>query len=510
MDSNSKYSSAVSLGIKSFKDLKLNVLTSKYFKRTTKALMSLAMVSTVFAEFSIAQQVPPVSTVLDQSPIKTDEKFLIELFNYEEVAYSQSKKTEIGDQLKLTSRFRYQFNENGWVSAGFSTRPEQNRFNNKTSQFEVRSGYTYNQFTAQIDLELNTNDDQGGITFGPDLDSENTFLLYNFNKRLQMIFFPFNFNGEVGVEFNTNDVTRVYFVDGAPSVINPIPNGNERLASKTIPGFELRYNKFNENREGHSFYVGLGSASYLYPNDPGFDITQATGATSWARREDIGYKMGALLKNSDTFTSLQFVGHTADAETGSLLKSAGSFYSLNQMGRIIFEAEVTASQGGERPYRLNRSFNWFETESYFGSDIRQRVYSDNTGNPHDWLGKWGYAGSLKVGMAQNGYTPYLSYKFQDENFVYRDRESAHILRTNDDSQSHGGLHRLGIGAYIYKDNFIINPRFEYLIASNDVFSDRNDITQERIVSGFKNQDFYVFINVAYFYDKRTGPRTFRL
>ena len=115
-----------------------------------------------------------------------------------------------------------------------------------------------------------------------------------------------------------------------------------------------------------------------------------------------------------------------------------------------------------------------------------------------------------MGMAQEGFTPYLSYKFQDENFVYRDRESAHILRTNDDAQSHGGLHRLGFGAYIYKDNFIINPRFEYLIASNDVFSDRNDITQERIVSGYKNQDFYVFINVAYFYDKRTGPRTFRL
>lgn len=478
---------------------------------TKSASISCLMLSLfLHAPIARAQQAPAVSTVLDQSPTKTEEKFVIELFNYEEYGYSQSKKTEIGDQLRLTSRFRYQFNENGWVSAGFSTRPEQNRFNNKTSQFEVRSGYTYDAFTAQIDLELNTNDNQGGITFGPDLDSENTFLLYNFNKRFQVIFYPFNFNGEVGVEFNTNDVTRIYFVDGAPAVINNPPTENERLAMKTIPGFELRYNNFDENRKGNSFYAGLGSASYLFPNDPNFDITTAAGATSWSRQEDIGYKLGALLTAENTFTSFQFVGHTEDAQTGSLLKSAASLYSLNRFGRVMLEVEGTASEGGANPYRLNRSFNWFETEGPLGADVQQRVYKDTAGNLHNWVGEWGFATSLKLGVVQKDYTPYVSYKYQDENFVFRDRESAHVLRTNDESESHGGLHRIGFGAYIYKDNFIINPRFEYLVAANDVFSDRNSITEERIVSGFKSQDFFVFINVAYFFDKRTGPRTFRL
>jgi hypothetical protein len=457
-----------------------------------------------------AQQAPPVSTVLDQSPIKTEETFVMELFNYEEYGYSQSKKTEIGDQLRLTSRFRYQFNENGWMSAGFSTRPEQNRFDNKTSQFEIRSGYSFAGFTAQIDLELETNDDEGGITFGPDLDSENTFLLYNFNKYFQMIFFPFNFNGEVGVEFNTNDVTRIYFVDGAPSVINNPPTADERLGMKTIPGFEFRYNDFDENRHGYSFYLGLGTASYLFPNDPNFDITTAVGATSWSRREDFGYKFGALLTSPKTFTSFQYVGHTEDAETGSLLKSAASLYTLNRLGNIMIEFEGTASEGGAKPYRLNRSFTWFETEGPLGADIQQRIYKDTAGNLHNWVGKWGYAGSLKLGLIQDGYTPYFSYKFQDENFVFRDRESAHTLRTNDESASHGGLHRIGVGAYFYKDNFIINPRFDYMVAQNSVFSDRNSITEERIVSGFKKQDFVIFINVAYFFDKRTGPRTFRL
>jgi hypothetical protein len=447
-----------------------------------------------------AQQAPPVSTVLDQSPVKTDEKFLVELFNYEEYAYSQSKKTEIGDQLKLTSRFRYQFNEHGWTSLGFSTRPFENRFDNKTNQF----------FTAQIDLDLNTNDDEGGITFGPDIDSENTFLSYNFKEKFQVLFYPFNFNGEVGVEFNTNDVTRIFFVDDAPSVINVTPNPDDRIIMKTIPGFELRYMDFDENRTGVSAYVGLGAASYLYPNDPDFDITDTASGSSWSRQEDIGYKLGGLYRDTFNFISFQYVGHTKDDETGSLLKSAASVYSLNQIGTIMVEAEGTASQGGVQPYRLSRETNWFEIGDPIGADAQQRVYKDRNGDLQNWVGEWGFAGSLKLGLIQKGYTPYLSYKYQDENFVFRDRESAHLLRTNDESQSHGGLHRIGFGAYIYKDNFIINPRFEYLLASNDVFSDRNDVTQETIVSGFTNHDFFIFINVAYFFDKRTGPRTFRL
>ncbi len=458
-----------------------------------------------------SQQAPPVSTVLDQSPVKTQEKFLMELFNYEEVGYSQSKKTEIGDQVKLTSRFRYQFNEHGWTSIGFTTLPDQNRFDNKTSQFELRAGYNLGAFIGQIDLDLNTNDDEGGITFGPDLDSENTFLSYTFNEKYQILFFPFNFNGRVGVEFGTNDVTRIFFVDGTPSNILVTPNPEDRVAMKTIPGLELRYFDFDdENKQGVTAYVGLGSASYLYPNDPDFEITDTASGSSWARREDIGYKFGGLFRNPDNFISFQFVGHTEDKETGSLLKSAASIYSLNRVGQFMIEAEGVATEGGAQPYRLDRSTNWFQISDPIGADSQQRVYKDRNGELQNWVGEWGFATSFKFGLIQKDYTPYLSYKYQDENFIFRDRESAHNLRTADESNSHGGLHRIGFGAYFYKDNFIINPRFEYLLASNDVFSKRNDVTEEAIASRFTNRDFLIFINVAYFFDKRTGPRTFRL
>lgn len=453
----------------------------------------------------------PVSTVIEQSPIQTTEKFSIEAFNYEEYAYSNSKKTEVGDQVELTTRFRYQFNENGWASLGFSTVPEENRFENKTSDFEVRAGYNFKKLFVQVDLTLNTTDEEGGTTVGPDLDSENSFITYRFTDDLQLTFFPFNFDSSVGVEFNTDEVARVLFVDNAPSVINPTPNEDDRLISKTIPGFELRYSQINKRGYGNSFYAGVGTATYLYPNDPSFDITRSSNALNWSRNESVGYKAGAVSRGMNHFLSLQYVGHTEDEETGSLLRSAASLYSLNRLGgKFMVEFEATASEAGSQPYRLNSSRDWFETGSPIGVDPFQRVYRDRDGNIQDWVGEWGWATSLRAGIIRKGYTPYLSYKYHDENFVFRERESAHLLRTARETGSHGGLHRVGFGAYLYKGNFIVNPRFEYLIAQNDVFSDRNAVTDSQIISGFTDTDFSFFLGVSYFFDKRTGPRTFRL
>ena len=97
-----------------------------------------------------------------------------------------------------------------------------------------------------------------------------------------------------------------------------------------------------------------------------------------------------------------------------------------------------------------------------------------------------------------------------EDFVYSSRISAHNLRTNDLSESHGGLHGFGLGAFLYTGNFIINPRFEYLAASNDVFTDSGDLRQTEQDRNLTSNDFSLFVNVSYFFNRRTGPRTFRL
>jgi len=456
----------------------------------------------------------PVSNVLDQSVQYTDQKLSLELFSYEEYVYSQSRKAEIGDQIELTSRFRYQISEQAWMSLGFRTDPSSDRFDNKTSDFELRSGYNFGSLIAQVDLSFNTNDPDGGISIGFDLDSENTFLRYMINDNFQFTFFPLNFDGEVGVEFKTGDVTRIYYVDGTPNniTINPDPDDPaERIASKTIPGFELRYARVKDSKNIKAVYIGLGAASYEYPNDPGFDITQTSTGNTWARREAFGYKIGGIFRTPRAFSSLQFVGHTKDNETGALLANAASVYSLFDIGsKFISEVEVTASEGGSQPYRINRRTQWFDESNPITRQTSQRIYKSNDGDLQNWVGKWGSAASLKLGIKRKGYTPYFSYKFQDENFVFSSRTSAHTLRTNNLGESHGGLHRIGFGAYIYNNNFIINPRFEHLKASNNVFSDNAIITDFDPVAVLKNTDFNFFINVSYFYGKRTGPRTFRL
>jgi len=458
----------------------------------------------------------PVSNVLDQSVQYTDQKLSLELFSYEEYIYSGSRKAEIGDQLKLTSRFRYQISDEAWMSLGFRTDPSSDRFDNKTSDFELRAGYNFGNLIAQIDLSLNTNDDDGGITIGLDLDSENTFLRYMINDKFQFTFFPLNFDGEAGVEFKTGDVTTIYYVDGTPSTIGQNPDPNDpaaRIASKTIPGFELRYSDVVDRKNVKTWYVGLGAATYEYPNVPNFDITQTASGNTWARKETIGFKLGGLYRTEDAFTSLQFVGHSEDRETGALLKNGASVYSLFNVGSsFISEVEVTATEGGSQPYRISRSENWFDRGNGdpILSQLPQRVYRDNNNNLQGWVGKWGSAASLKFGIKQEGYTPYFSYKFQDKNFVFSSRTSAHVLRTNNQGESHGGLHRIGLGAYFYNNNFIINPRFEFLKARNNVFADDAVITDFNPAAVLKDTDFNFFVNVSYFYDKRTGPRTFRL
>lgn len=457
----------------------------------------------------------PVSNVLDQSPVKTDKKFSVELFSYEDFIYTGSRKTELGDQLELVSRFRYQITDSAWTSLGFRTDPDRDRFDNKTSDFELRSGYFYGNLVAQADFSFNTNDPDGGMSFGFDLDSENTFLRYKFpDTKFQLTFHPFNFDGEVGVVFNTGDVTRIYYIKGTPTSLPLDPIGSAtnsfEIAQKTIPGFEFRYNDFESQYHLDTAYVGIGAASYEYPNDPTFSILATSTSQDWSRKEAIGYKFGYLRRRPRSFNSIQFVGHTNDDETGALLKSAGSIYSLMQFSSILSEVEVTASEGGRVPYRISRNGTFGDADLFTSSLPSNRVYADRNGFLQDWTGKWGYGASLRLGYAGEAYRPYVSYRYLSEDLVYQSRISAHNLRTPDLADSHGGLHGIGLGLFMYTGNFIINPRFEYLKAKNDVFAKSSELSQFPQTQTRVDNDFSVSINISYFFDLRTGPRTFRL
>lgn len=424
----------------------------------------------------------------------------LEYLNYEDYIYSQSKKTELGDAVKVDIGVRYQHSKDTFMRVRFFTDPAENRFNNKTSNFEFLAGHQRENWYFQIDTDIATSDGPtGGTSIGLDLDSELTEIAYSADN-FEFIFYPFNFDTEVGSEFNTRDVARIFFIEGAPTSVSQVQAGGEKIASKTLPGFELAY-RFGENQAGRA-YVGFGAATYLYPLNPAFDITTSPVADRWERKEDVGYKLGMTYAVPDQMRlKFQLAGHNETVETGSLLAGAASAYGIFRFGDVLFENEYTASQAGKAPYRLLRSGEWFEDKVPY-----QPVYSDVFGARQNWIDKSDMAASFRLGFQRENFVPYLTYKYQGGNFIFRDRESAHLLRTGDESESHGGLQRAGFGAFFYSGNFVVNPEFEYYKAKNAVFANSADIRADRRLATFRSEDYQARILITYRVD---GTQTFK-
>ncbi|CAM9807960.1 unnamed protein product [Chrysoparadoxa australica] len=426
--------------------------------------------------------------------------FYIENFYYEDFIYSKGKKTELGDQAEINAAVRYQFSDNTYFRGRFATFPEENRFNNKTGRFELLADHTYNSVDFTIDFEINTNESSnGGTTLGLDLDSEFTNLNWKMADKVNLAFFPFNFDGEVGVEFNTRDITRINFIEGGPTTI--LPNqGNNNVIQKTIPGLVFT---FGDKR--FNVYAGGGLATYLYPTNPTFDIQNNQTAVRWERRTDFGFKFGLNYLTEESRVWLGVVGHTEAAETGALHQSAASLYGIFRLAnKFIFEGEFVTAKNGSRPWRLNRSGTWFEQTTAPGF---YPIYSDYNGNLQDWLGKTDFAAGAKVGFyLQEDVIPYAALRYQGKYFVFKDEESAHLLRTADESLSHGGIVRGAAGTYLHYGNFVVNPEFEMRSAKNPVFTNAGDAffannnQSQRLLARFQKTDYLLSIYLTYSFD----------
>lgn len=467
---------------------------------TTTLSLALVTTSTFAADTVTIQSMKRVEIDKKKPELK---KFYIETFYYEDFIFSQGKKTELGDQVELSAAIRYQFTDDTYFRTRFETFPEDNRFNNKTSRFELLAGHKYGDVDFTVDLEINTNEsDNGGTTLGLDLDSEFTRLNWQIAPKLELAFYPFNFDGEVGVEFNTWDVTRIYFIEGAPFTVPTTDPGNVKVVQKTIPGLVATYgdDRFN-------VYAGLGSATYLYPTDSTYDLVNFQNANRWERRTTLGYKFGLNYRSEESRIWFGAVGHTKAEETGSLLERAASLYGIFKLKQgFIFEGEVVGTKAGKRPYRLNRSGTWFEQLS---SPAFQPIYSDYNRNLQDWLGKTDFATGLRLGYeVKDDVIPYGAFRYQGKHFIFRDEESANVLRTADESLSHGGIMRGAIGTFLHYGNFVVNPEFEYRKAENAVFSNSGDVsvtnninnTGQRLRARFSDTDYLFSIYLTYSFD----------
>ncbi len=422
----------------------------------------------------------------------------VDYIQFEDHIYSRSKKSEVGDQTELDMAFKYQYNENTYGRLRFETDPSESTTDNKTSKFELLLNHKYESLTIQADLDLKTSDGStGGTSIGQDRDSEGTYLSWSPMNNLKLTFYPYNFDGEVGDEFNTWDVTRINFVEGAPSTINNTQLTDESITQKTIPGLQVEYGVL----DNLSLYAGFGFATYLYPTNGDFDIENNPSVTSWQRKEDTGYKFGFKYEIEKMLELKgEYVSHNNSEETGSLFEAAGSLQAKLNLGQFIFASEYTMSKAGKKAWNLERSGSWFEEQTPF-----QPIYSDTLGVKQIWLGETDHAVMLKTGYNLGSVVPYVSYKYQGENFIFRERESAHRLRNADESLSHGGLHRMGLGAYFYKGSFTIQPDIEFMKAKNPVFNNSSDVRSDRILSKFKKTDYLISLEISYDFD---GEREF--
>jgi hypothetical protein len=419
-------------------------------------------------------------------------ELVVDTITYEERAYSTAQKTQLGDSVELEMKLRYQKDENSFASFRFETDPTENRENNETSNFEIIYNRSFKDFTFQIDLGLETDDSSnGGSHLGMDLDSDYTFISYTPSKKSKIIFYPFNFKTDVGDEFNTRDVTRVAYVEGSPTTILATPVNDEQILTKTIPGIELKY-KLTDSY----VYAGVGIASYLYPTNSDFDIETNPSATSWERKEASAFKFGYELDiENDTRISLKYAQHANTEETGALLSSAASLTMFKKSESLLVKAEITQSTAGDKPYNLSRSTNWIEDVA-----LNKPVYSDINGDEQDWVGKSDTAYALKLGYNFETVTPYVSYKFQGDKFIFNDYESAQLLRTDDESEGHGGLSRVALGSYFYYGNLSFNPQLEWQQAKNPVFSNSTDVSNDRLQSSFKKENVILSLKVTFAYD----------
>lgn len=463
----------------------------------------MAISSPSFAQDNVSVQ--KLKRVEIENNIPKDRSFFIETLYYKDYIYSKGRKTQLGDATQISSSLRYQYSKNTWFRTRFQTFPEDNRFNNKTHKFEVLANHSYGNVDFQLDLEVNTDEKDsdgkttGGTTIGLDLTSVFSVIHWQLNEKLKLSFYPFNFDGEVGVQFNTSDVTKIYFIDGGQASFIGSDPGKTRVAKKTIPGLQLTFG------DSHFFtYIGAGAATYLYPTNPSFDLQYNTTAIRWERKQDIGYKFGATYLTKETRISFAAVGHTQSEETGSLLSKAASLYALhkNKNGFII-EGELVGATAGKNAWHLNRSGTWFEQTTF---PTFQPIYKDYNGKRQNWLGKTDFATGLRVGYEFNDkWIPYVAYRYQGKNFVFNNILSANKLRNADESKSHGGLQRIAAGSFMNYGKFVVNPEVEYRRAENAVFtnaSDAVDITSstyqgQRLQAKFNKDDIVFKIALTY-------------
>jgi hypothetical protein len=425
---------------------------------------------------------------VEKAPVQST---YLEYLRYQQYVHSASENTQLGQETLFDALVGYRLTEDTAVKFRLDIDPNRGSVDNKTSKLNFRLLHKYEQFEFQADLLLNGDDNKrGATTVGLDSTSKYSWISYTPVSQVKVVFYPYNFGTEIGREFRTWDVARLYYIEGTPAYISNLPIENESIGTKTLPGLEVQYSPI----ENLTAYAGVGSAGFFYPATPGFTIEENAASERWKVKEDRGYKAGAYYRTAETFALFEYATHTNAEQGGSMLDAAWSLQLNQRVGPAVVNFERTWTKAATNPYRLNNDMSWFQDIAPF-----RPVYSDYYGNRQDWLGKTDAATMLKAGYTFGAITPFLAYKFIGQYFIDRERESAQRLRTADETASHGGLRMLVVGADYTAGKFNFRPEVEFQEAKNAVFGNRTDVREDRILSELNKKDTVVKLTTSYTY-----------
>jgi hypothetical protein len=415
----------------------------------------------------------------------------LEYLRYQQYVHSASENTQLGQETLFDALVGYRLTEDTAIKFRLDIDPNRGSVDNKTSKINLRLLHRYEQFNFQADLLLNGDDNgRGATTMGLDSTSKYSWISYSPVDQVKVIFYPYNFGTEIGREFRTWDVARLYYVEGTPAYISNLPIEDETIGTKTLPGLELQW----KPTDSLMAYVGVGSAGFFYPATPGFTIEENAASERWKVKEDRGYKAGAHYRTENTLAVAEYATHTNGEQGGSMLDAAWSLQLNQRFGSTILNVERTWTKASTNAYRLNNDMSWFHDIAPF-----RPVYSDYYGTRQDWLGKTDAATMVKAGYNFGAITPFLAYKFIGQYFIDRERESAQRLRTADETASHGGLKMLVVGADYTAGKFNFRPEVEFMQAKNAVFGNRADVREDRILSELNKKDTVVKLTTSYSY-----------
>jgi hypothetical protein len=450
---------------------------------------------TLFRLFLLSYPCCTLAPLAAQESVKAEkpreEGLRLEYLDFEQRLYSASRRSEVGKETLLDMTALYSASPATDLRFRIDIDPvKYPGMTSKTSRFEFRLTHRYEKLEIQGDFDLNGDDSSRGATSaGVDRLSDDSFLSYHLTDSLKLSFYPYNIGTEVGAGMLSGDVGRVYEIEGTPSALRELPVEDEKLTARATPGFGATW-QFAKNL---SLSAAAGATSVHYPTDASFDIErEGTGSAQWSVRDVYAYRGAVTFNDSVTKVTLQHTAASNSRYSGALMQSASSLQLASGYAGLALWGEMARSENGSKPYQLNGAGSWFNTENGY-----RPVYADRSGRHQDWIGKKGYAMSVKAGYAVMNLLPFLQYNYYDKYYVFSGRESAHKLRTGDGRSSHGGLSVVTLGTHYNSSGFVITPSLDILAAQNAVFSNYRDVRDDAMLADLSKNDKVLKLNVGY-------------